>query len=348
MDVVTHALSGALLAHATAANHARPGDLTPRARITAGALAALFPDADIGLRVFDTLAYLNLHQGYTHSLLLLPLWALLLGSVFWLAFRRRYRWRACAGVAALGIAIHIAGDLITAYGTMLFAPVSTHRYALPLAFLVDPWITAIIAATLLACLLYQPRRRIAATGCAVLAAYLTWLAVLQQQAIAIGSEYARQHGWHGALSTALPQPLSPLHRLIIVSETDRYHVATVRLRAAPDIRLPWPGVLGEIARGYAPAAAIAWQILHRYGATPDESTLARDAWHQPAFAGFRDFAQFPALDHIATSDDGVCVRFADLRFALPALAPSFRFGLCRAQPDGEWRLERLRGNVFID
>ena len=175
MDILTHALSGALLARATAANKVGTRDLSLRARIAAGAFAAVSPDVDIVLRALDTLAYLNLHQGYTHSPVLLPLWALVLSVLFSLITRRRYGWHAFYGVAALGIAIHIAGDLITAYGTMLFAPFSDLRFSVPFAYLIDPYFTAILVAALLAAMVFPARRWIAGAGLAALATYIVWL-----------------------------------------------------------------------------------------------------------------------------------------------------------------------------
>lgn len=348
MDILTHALSGALLARATAANNTGPRALSLHARIAAGALAAVFPDVDIVLRPLGTLAYLNLHQGYTHSLVMLPLWAVVLAASFSLATRRRYGWRVFYGVAALGIATHIAGDVITAYGAMLFAPLSDRRYSLPLAFLIDPYFTALIVAALLAAMVFPAQRWITGAGLAALAAYLVWLGLLQRQAVAVGAEYVQRQSLHGARSEALPQPLSPLHRQIIVSDGDRYHMAYVRLHGDPSTRLPWPGVLAEIAHAYTPAASAQWQVRHRFGAAPGEIALALEAWRHPALAGFREFALYPAFDHIAVTSAGTCVWFVDLRFVLPVLAPSFRFGLCRSNTDGAWRLQRIHGDFLID
>lgn len=349
MDILTHALSGALLARATAAKATGQRELSLQARITAGSFAAAFPDADIVLRPLDTLAYLNLHQGYTHSLVLLPLWALGLAALFSLATRSRYGWRAFYGVAALGVAIHIAADLITTYGTMLFAPLSERRYSLPLAFVIDPYFTAIIVAALLAATLFPGRRWIAGAGYAALGAYVFWLGLLHRQAVAVGAEQIARQGLHAAQSRALPQPLSPWHWQVIVSHGDRYRVANVSLLGEPGAaRVPWPGVLADIAYAYQPAASAHWQFRDRYGATPAEIALAQQAWRHPAFAGFRQFALYPALDHVAVSGGGACVWFVDLRFVLPAVAPSFRFGLCRSSAEDEWQLRRLRGDFLLD
>ena len=69
MDTLTHALSGALLARATAPRRPRSDDLPLGWRMATGLIAATFPDIDFAIRLVDTITYLNQHQGLTHSLL---------------------------------------------------------------------------------------------------------------------------------------------------------------------------------------------------------------------------------------------------------------------------------------
>ena len=79
MDTLTHALSGALLARATApasvpASAASAEVLPLRRRIAIGALAAAFPDTDVVVSWLSPLAYLYHHRGATHSILMLVIW----------------------------------------------------------------------------------------------------------------------------------------------------------------------------------------------------------------------------------------------------------------------------------
>lgn len=108
MDTLTHAISGAVIGIATSAKEPRE----MRRRALWGALFAAFPDADALMTLFtDHFTYLNEHRGYTHSVLLLPVWAALLG---WLAACvAKQRWRDMAALAAAALAAHILGDLIT-------------------------------------------------------------------------------------------------------------------------------------------------------------------------------------------------------------------------------------------
>lgn len=318
--------------------------------MTVGFLAAAFPDCDFALRLIDTLTYLNWHQGVTHSVVLLPVWALLLAYLFSRFTRRRYRWQAFFGTALLGIGIHIAGDLFTAYGSMLLAPLSTRRFSLPVTFVIDPFFSAIVAGGMAAVMLRSERRHLAVIALIMLGCYVGFQGTLHYRAINLGEAYARTHGLAGAEIHALPQPLTPFNWKIIVSHNDGYHEALVNLwrTRSPEPPGPETGMLRKIAAGYQPVSAAAWKRRGRFGETPSQTALAREAWDQEVFADFRRFAMFPALDRIELTGNRVCVWFFDLRFTLPALPPSFRYGLCRTGPTDSWRLARMHGSFWID
>jgi inner membrane protein len=350
MDTLTHALSGALVALATAPARAEPGILPLRTRVAAGFAAAAFPDADFVLRLFDTLLYLNWHQGVTHSPLLLPAWAFVLAHLFSRLDPGRHSWRAFYGTACMGIAIHIASDVITAYGLMLFAPLSSERFSLPLAFVIDPWFTAIIVGGLVGAALLPRGRAIAWVALIALLGYVGFLAAQQQRALAAGEAHVARHALTGTEIHALPQPLSPFNWKIIITEDDRYHVA--RTNVSGERRL-WPpfsmiDALKTMHEAYQPVARIDWHQVERFG-HPPSAAFAREAWQQPAFSGFRRFAEFPSLERIDAEEEGRdrCAWFMDLRFDLPAIPPSFRFAMCQDER-GDWQMRRADGAFFID
>lgn len=350
MDTVTHALLGALAACAVAPRRAAaPATLAPRERLALGAAAGAFPDVDFAAFALDPLRFLaDWHQGPTHSLVLLPLWAAAIAAV---AVRWRGRrpafgdaWRVCAAA----LATHALADAATAYGTMLAYPLSTQRLGTGTVFVVDPWYSAITLAGTVA-VWARPRRATALAALAAVGVYVGALALAQQQALAAGAASAQRAGIALASLHAYAQPLSPLHWRLVGTASAQdpagpvRHVADLDLAGTPT-RIPrWPALrpLHDLAAAYRPAQALAWQRRALYGdASP---ALARQRWADPRFEPFRRFAAHPALARLDGDGTGAaCVWFTDLRYDLPTLPATFRFGFCRAGAGDPWALYRLR------
>ena len=53
-------------------------------------------------------------------------------------------------VCLLALGLHIAGDVITSFGTMIYAPFSNARVAWSTTFIIDLWFSGIIVAGLAA------------------------------------------------------------------------------------------------------------------------------------------------------------------------------------------------------
>ena len=346
MDTLTHALSGALLARATAPTRAQAHQLPLRARLLTGFVAAAFPDSDFVARWIDPLTYLTSHRGITHSVLMLPAWALLLSIIFMWMVRGRYPVRAFFGICALGIGIHIAGDVITAFGTRILAPVSGWRAALPTTFIIDLIFTGIIVAGLIAARVLGNGRLAARAGLAMLVAYVGLQWALQQQALDIAERYAAEHGLESASVHALPQPFSPFNWMLAASDDDFHHTAYISLwrDAAPPTPAPGAGLLQRIDASYQPVSAIRWHRIPRYGESPLTQTLAREAWGRAEIAPFRDFSLLPAVYRIDDDPDATCVWFNDLRFTMGDRIAPFLYGLCRANGSPDWRVYRLLGD----
>lgn len=322
MDTLTHALSGAIAARAL-----WPAAPDRRRRTLAAGLAAAFPDVDYLLFWLAPLDFLALHRGPTHSALLLPLWAALLVAAG--ARPGHVPVRALYAACALGLALHLAGDLVTIYGTQLLWPLSSRPFALELSFDVNPWV-ALVVVTGWAAGGARPRLAAAATA-GVLAGLFGLQGVLRDEALLL----ARAGVPAQARVIALPQPLSPAHWLLLADSGRDRRFAHVDLWQAA-----LPAALPSWVR-YPPPADLAWQI-HPY---PDGTLLAASAWATPALTGFRRFAEWPVLYRVdaALPGGGACVWFAELRHVLPGSPPSFRYGACRDGASGAaWRPYRLR------
>ncbi len=317
MDTLTHALSGALLARATEPKNPRPDQLPRRARMWVGFWVAAFPDSDFITRFIDPLTYLTVHRGVTHSVIMLPLWA-------------------------LGIGIHIAGDVITAFGTMIFAPFSDWRAQFPATFIIDPYFTAIIVGGLVASTIWRATRKPDVTGLAVLACYIGFQAILHQRAIAVGEAYAARHDLDVSQVEAIPQPFSPFNWMIVLPQKDAYYMTYVSLwrREIPEFPPADANWLMHVNASYFPTTDAIWKRIARFG-SGNEVNLAERVWFSEALAPYRRFALFPALYRVDHKKDGLCVWFNDLRFALAGRIMPFRYGACRNGTDAAWRVYRL-------
>ncbi len=342
MDTLTHALSGALAARATAPVTPRPHQLPRRTRLWVGFWAAAFPDSDFIVQLFDPLLYLTTHRGITHSVVMLPLWAAGLALVFAWILRRRYSWRAFVGVVALGIGAHIAGDVITAFGTMVLAPFSDWRLQLPTTFIIDPYFTTILLAGLAASLWWKDTRVPAVTALAVLGAYIGLQAVLHQRAVSFGAHEAARQDWKSVEVSAIPQPFSPFHWMVVSQDARTYRLAYIDLLGLEPAALsPDAGWLRRVAASYRPIGSAVWTTVPRFGEGPMEAQLAEEVWHSPLLARYRRFALFPAVFRVDYGAARTCVWFNDLRFALAGRDMPFRFGGCREGPGAPWRVYRL-------
>jgi membrane-bound metal-dependent hydrolase YbcI (DUF457 family) len=153
MDTITHGIAGALIGKALF----RGDDLLVRRPMNrqrvvtwATMLGAIFPDGDVfrDMLSHNDLLVITWHRSVTHSLLCLPLFALLLAAItYWFARWRRWQtpsFVALTGIYAAGILSHILLDLVTTFGTMIWSPLKWSRPAWDLIFIVDFTFTGIL------------------------------------------------------------------------------------------------------------------------------------------------------------------------------------------------------------
>ena len=336
MDTLTHALSGALLARAMPA----PAGSVAR-RVAAGFFACAAPDLDIVVAFVGPVAYLLNHRGVTHSLLLLPLWAL---GVAWLMaklVREPGGCRALYGLCAAALGLHVAGDVITSYGTMVLAPVSDWRAAIGTTFIIDLWFSGIIVAGLIAAAIAYRSRLPAIAALAVLCGYVGLQFVQRQHALEIARQYADRHGLTAARVDAQPRPVSPFNWTVFVSDEERHRFAHINLvRREPRRYEPGDGFIARVDSPYMPLEQAIWVERSRYGEV--DSARGREAWDSPALGFFRWFAVEPAYD--GATEGGRCIWFVDLRFVTPGrdLTP-FQYGACRDSPQEPWRAYERSG-----
>lgn len=168
MDTITHGIAGALIGKAVFRGEdlftSRPMN---RSRVLTWSLmlGSIFPDSDVIRDIFshDRLLIVTWHRSITHSLVMLPLWALLLAGIT-RGFANWRKWEApsfaaLSAIYAVGILSHILLDLVTSFGTMIWSPLEWSRPAWDLIFIIDFTLTAIVLVPqLLAWVYSQPEK----------------------------------------------------------------------------------------------------------------------------------------------------------------------------------------------
>lgn len=322
------------MARASASPGAPPRSI-PR-RVAAGFFAAAAPDLDFVIGFVGPVEYLLTHRGVTHSFVLLPVWALALSWLLAKLLREPGGWRALYGVTALSLGVHIVGDLITSFGTMILAPLSDWRAAIGTTFIIDLWFSGIILAGLIASAVFYRSKIPAVAASVVLAGYVGFQYVQRQQAFELGEQYAASLGLKNAKVAVHPRPVSPFNWTVFVSDDEAHRFAHVNfVRKEPRRYQPGDGFIARIDSPYVPAKQAIWVTRPRYGAA--DQALIREAWNSGELAFFRWFADLPAFDGMGQGS--TCVWFTDLRFLTPGRETMpFRYRVCRDRSGAPWRL----------
>lgn len=299
MDNVTHSLTGLALARA-GLNRFSP-HATALLIVSANA-----PDIDIVAALKGSLAYLEAHRGYTHSLLGLPVMAFV--SVLFVAgiFRRKLPWGKAWLLCAIGVASHLLLDWTNSYGTRLLLPFSSRWFHLDITALYDGWImAALVVAAIWPWFSRLVSREIGAREtpgrtiaiCALLFFLLFDFGRALLHGRAVAQLDARLFENAPALeAAALPQSFNPFEWQGIVETAGTYQSLPVN-------------TLGQID----PASA---QVFFK---PPQEPTIDA-AKRAEAFRYFLYFSRFPVWSESRVTLDagsGERVELADLRFGHP-------------------------------
>ncbi len=258
MDILTHGLVGAALAHGAA----RRTD----SRLAAGVgfLAGLAADADVLIGAAgDPLLTVEYHRHFTHALAFIPLGALLVSGVLWPFLRQRLSFARLYLFALLGYSLSGFLDTCTSYGTYLLWPFVNERIAFHIIAVIDPLFTLMLLVAV-AVAWWRRARSAALAGLAAASIYLL-LGVLQhQRADAMAQELAASRGHRIERGVVKPTLGNLMLWRSIYQSGGTYHVDAIR-----------PGLLGA-SRTYAGGSIAAFVPNRDVPGLPPESILARD------------------------------------------------------------------------
>jgi len=308
MDSFTHVLTGAVIAKAI--DDEKLGNWG----IMAGLATGFFPDTDFVLGLFNRQFYLEYHRDFTHSLLLIPFYALFFSWVFVKISRRHHFWsfyKICLPV----LVSHVILDLLTSYGTMIFSPISEHRYSWDLVFIVDLIFSGIICFPLGGSFLWKRKSQWICRGSlAALSLYIVFCWVQHHRAIELAKVYAKDLKEDVIRVASLPQPLSPFRWANYVETNDKVYQGFVDLLAKePPQPVPGNSYFSRLKGIYWPPQEIRYKSWQRF----DDSPWVERALATEGVKFYYWFARFPVVKSINSADGKHRVEFIDVRFLLP-------------------------------
>ena len=219
-------LSQATLGAAAAQSLIKKSDLARIALI--GALAGMAPDLDVLIQSStDPLLQLEYHRQFTHSLIFIPVGALLCAIAFWPFMRRHMSFKAIWLTALAGYATHALLDACTTYGTLLLWPFSDARIAWNTISVIDPVFTLPLLGFVIAAGV-KKSQFIGRLGMAWVAFYLSIGVIQEERAMAAGEALAADRGHAPAVVSAKPSFGNLLLWKTVYEYDDHFWVDAVR------------------------------------------------------------------------------------------------------------------------
>ena len=196
----------------------------------AGGLSGMAADLDVLIRSdADPLLAIEFHRQFTHSLIFIPIGALICALVlFALYFRNRLKFKQTYLFCFAGYATHALLDACTTYGTQLLWPFSNARIAWNNVSVVDPLFT--IPLFLLVVLgIRKKSKKIAVVSMAYAIAYLSFGLVQQQRAELVSLKLAESRG-HQAINLGVKPSFANLIAWKSIYEyRGRFYVDAIRV-----------------------------------------------------------------------------------------------------------------------
>ena len=302
MDPLTHTATGLFLGR-IGLNRWTPGATAILL------LAANAPDFDIVSASGGSLDYLHFHRHLTHSILALPLMAILpVVLVRWVG-RKPVRWLGAWLAAMVAVATHLLLDFTNMYGIRLLLPFSGEWQRLDLTSVMDLWIWAVLLLS-------------------VAGPFIGRLVGSEIASTAVRpAHYGRGFAWFALLFLLLYNcGRGALHaRAMTVLDSRLYEqTAPLRVAALPHAANPlqWRGIVEtrdfyavedvNLAGEFDPTRAAIFR-------KPEPDAAMESAARTEAFRRFLQFAQYPLWRVSPASDpeNSRTVELLDMRFGTP-------------------------------
>jgi inner membrane protein len=323
VDSITHALTGVVIAKAI--DDEKIGNWGTIAGLSMG----FFPDTDFVLGLFNRQFYLEYHRDFTHSLLLIPFYALFFSWVFVKISKRPCFWsfyKICLPV----LVSHVILDLLTSYGTMILSPFHEHRFSWDLVFIVDLIFSGIVFFPFLFSFFWKKKAKWICRGSIVgLSVYILFCWVQHNRAIELTKRFSKDLREKVVQVASLPQPLSPFRWANYVETNERVyqgfvdlkegHSRLLRTLSAPFSFLERYERYRKLDNLFQSPEKIEYRPWQKFNG----SSWVKKALSTDGVKFYYWFARFPVVKSVNSRDGRHRVEFMDVRFLFPNIRIPF-------------------------
>ncbi len=194
-----------------------------------GCFAGLAPDLDILIRSSsDPLLKLEYHRQFTHSLIFIPIGALIVTLFLRIFFKKHLTLSETYFFTFIGYATHGFLDACTSYGTQLLWPFSDERISWNYISVVDPFLSIPVILIIIFAILTK-NKLISFFGVFYILSYLSFAAYQENRAEILGKSISNLRG-HESKNLTVKPSLGNLFLWKTIYEDDGfYYVDAVRL-----------------------------------------------------------------------------------------------------------------------
>lgn len=221
MDPITHGLLGASCSQVFLYKYDKHNAWI------VGGLAAMAPDLDVFIQSSDNPLLLFLfHRHFTHSLLFIPMGALIVTLGLMIFKRFRLNWKTTFLAAIIGYSTHGLLDACTTYGTVLLWPFSDSRISWDIVSIIDPFVTIPLCLGLVWAIVFDQRKAIM-IAFTFLGSFFLFNIVQHHRAMTLVQQQLVQLGVKPEQVRALPKFLSSTQWRGISFDNDHVYVIDV-------------------------------------------------------------------------------------------------------------------------
>ncbi len=223
------------------------------------------PDVDTLVHLTGDPTAVLMRRTFGHSILTMPLWALALSFVLYRIFPD-LRFFTIYSITLLGAALHLFFDLVNSFGIVLLWPFSLWRPELATIFIIDLFLTGLLAAPLLLIMIRKIRPYLevlsrVSIGCVLI--YILFCGSVRSHAMKLLTSKSQHTGMQPDFMYVFPEPLGPHRWRGVLREKDIYRIFLIhplsnRMEFIKEVSTGRNNPLVRIARNSALGSRIEW------------------------------------------------------------------------------------------